>query len=224
MLNKVKRYIRDNENILVLAAYIYRLIGCNSFKGKRKAKVEWRGAFIKHCKIDASGVGNVVTIGKGCRLKKCQIRIIGNNNKINILNDCVGSDLNIWMEDSGNEITIGHNTRFTGYCHLACIEGTNINVGERCLFSSDVIIRTGDSHSILNMDGKRTNLSMNISIGDHVWIGNKVIILKGTEISDDSVVGTGAIVIKQKFEKNSMIVGSPAKAGRTRIDWSSQRN
>lgn len=223
MLYKVKRYIRNNETILVLAAFIYRLIGINSFKGKRKVKVKWRGAFIKRCKINVSGVGNSIIIEKGCRLKNCQITILGNNNTLNISNDCVGNGLNVWMEDDENSIMVGHNTWFTGFCHLACIEGTKIYVGKRCLFASDVTIRTGDSHSILNMDGKRTNPSLNVSIADHVWVGNKVIILRGAEVPEDSVVGTGAIVTRQKFEKNSIIVGSPAKVVRLGINWDSQR-
>lgn len=74
-------------------------------------------------------------------------------------------------------------------------------IGERCLFSSKITIRIGNSHSILDKNGTRINPSKGISIGNHVWIGNTVIILKGTEVNEDSVIATGGILYRQ--EKNS---------------------
>lgn len=49
-----------------------------------------------------------------------------------------------------------------------------------------------------------------ITIGENVFIGCNVIILKGTEIGDNCVVGAGAVV-SGKFESNSVIVGNPAR-------------
>ena len=82
---------------------------------------------------------------------------------------------------------------FWAKTHLACIEGTAISIGEHCLFSSDVTLRTGDSHAITDLAGKRINASEDIILADHVWVGNRAIITKGASVAQDSVVATGAI-------------------------------
>lgn len=53
-----------------------------------------------------------------------------------------------------------------------------------------------------------------ITIGRNVWVGLNAIILKGTEIGDNSVVGAGAVV-RGKFPANCVIAGNPAKVVKT---------
>ena len=49
-----------------------------------------------------------------------------------------------------------------------------------------------------------------ITIGNNVWIGANVIVLKGTVLGDNTVVGTGSVV-KGEYPSNCVIVGNPAK-------------
>lgn len=49
-----------------------------------------------------------------------------------------------------------------------------------------------------------------ISIGDNVFLGARSVILPGTTIGNNCIVGAGA-VIKGNFPENSIIVGNPAK-------------
>ena len=65
---------------------------------------------------------------------------------------------------------------------------------------------------------KRLNNAESIDIGDHVWIGSDVIVLKGSKISGGSVVGLRSLV-KGKVEKNVLVVGSPARQIRKNIEW-----
>ena len=90
------------------------------------------------------------------------------------------------------------------------------------MFSSDIRISTGDSHSILQ-DGKRVNPSENVIIGDHCWIGTKVDILKGSRICNGSIVGCRALVLSKFEEKNIVLAGVPAKKVKENTDWCRER-
>ncbi len=159
----------------------------------------------------------------GTRLNNCHIHIYGNNNKITVGGFCALNDVDICMEDDDNEIIIGNRTTFEGKTHLAAIEGTNIMIGGDCMFSANIVFRTGDSHSIINSDGQRVNPSKDIFVGDHVWVGNTVIVNKGVKILDNSIIGAGSVVTKQ-FEKSGIVVaGNPAKEVKEQISWLRQR-
>jgi maltose O-acetyltransferase len=47
-------------------------------------------------------------------------------------------------------------------------------------------------------------------IGDNVFVGNNVKILKGSKIGHNSVVGNGSLVTKA-FPENVILAGFPAK-------------
>ena len=55
-----------------------------------------------------------------------------------------------------------------------------------------------------------------------MWICNKVTILKGVNIEDNVVIGTGSIVTTN-FEKNSLIAGIPAIILKKNINWKRER-
>ena len=80
-------------------------------------------------------------------------------------------------------------------------------------------IRLGDSHSILDSDGKRINKAKDIAIGDHVWIGQQVIVLKGSTVGADSIVGTGSLLTGKTYDSNSIIAGIPAKIVKQHVSW-----
>ena len=87
------------------------------------------------------------------------------------------------------------------------------------MFSDTITFRTGDSHSILGSDGKRINKAKDITIGDHVWIGQQVIVLKGSTVGADSIVGTGSLLTGKTYDSNSIIAGIPAKTVKQHVSW-----
>lgn len=91
------------------------------------------------------------------------------------------------------------------------------------MFSKDIVFRTGDSHSIVDENGIRINLSKDISIGNHVWVGNMVIVTKGAFVGDNCILGTGSIVTKAFRESNVILAGSPARIVKERINWLRKR-
>lgn len=180
--------------------------------------------FAKHTSFRIKGDNNVVKIEKGLtRLVNCKFYIVGNNNTINIEAGCKLVNVSFYIEDSNGSISIGRNSIITGCTHLAVIEGKSINIGERCLFSQNITLRTGDSHSVLDNKGERINPSKDIAIGDHVWIRNSVTILKGVKINDNSVVATGCLLTGKEFPSNSIIGGIGGAVLKSEIDWCEER-
>ena len=214
----IKRYVRDHEGLMKFLALIYRAIGFNSIKGKANMKILWGGVFAQRTHIKNNGKNNCLILEEGCRIYDSQIQFFGENNTVKIEHDCVLRNVDIWISDGGI-IEVGHNTHFSGKTHIACIEGKKVHIGERCLFSDTITFRTGDSHSILDSDGKRINKAKDIAIGDHVWIGQQVIVLKGSTVGADSIVGTGSLLTGKTYDSNSIIVGIPAKIVKQHVSW-----
>jgi len=53
--------------------------------------------------------------------------------------------------------------------------------------------------------------SEEISIGDDVWVGANVTILKGARIGNGTIVATGAVVLRGDYPDHCILAGNPAK-------------
>lgn len=51
---------------------------------------------------------------------------------------------------------------------------------------------------------------MPVTIGNNVWLGSRVMILKGVSIGDNSVIGASSVVTKP-IPANCIAAGNPAK-------------
>lgn len=173
--------------------------------------------------ITRKSKNNTVMISDFSRLKNCSVYIDGNDNTVTIGEFCCLNGAEFYIEDSGNNITIGNHTSIDGKTHFAAIESTDIRVGDDCMFSADIQIRSGDSHVILDQAGKRINPSQSVVIGNHVWICNRAVVLKGTVIGDNSVVANSAVVRGCFNDSGSILAGVPAKAIKTGINWKRER-
>lgn len=193
----------------------------NKYRGK--VHIINEGAILKKCKFISNGKNNRVTFLNGSFFDNCSFLLYGNNNNIVIGCNCKGKFTEFYIEDNNGAIEVGDNTSFCGKAHLAVIEGTKIKIGENCLFSSDIVLRTGDSHSILDLNGKRINPSKDIVIKNHVWVGHKVSINKNVTIEENTMIGTGAIVTKSTMKSNVIVAGVPAKIVKENINWDSRR-
>ncbi len=93
--------------------------------------------------------------------------------------------------------------------------GSKISIGGGCAIGRDVIIRDYDAHVI---DEPGFEMSKPITIGNHVWIGNRAIIQKGVTIGDGAIIAAGAIVTKD-VPKHSVAAGVPAKIIKNNVKW-----
>jgi len=97
-------------------------------------------------------------------------------------------------------ITIGDNTAIGGNCKILDNDFHPIDAEERLRLLNDV--HGGDAVDLIP--------SREIHIGKNCFIGCNSIILKGTVLGDNCVVGAGAVVAG-KFEDNCVIAGNPAR-------------
>lgn len=178
---------------------------------------------VRNLHVDIRGSHNTIIIKDHSVLRDCFIHIRGDNNRIVISDSCQCNQLTCSVEDNGNTIQVGEETHFAGSIELAALEGTTIAIGKNCMCSGLIHFRTSDSHSILNLKGERINQAKSIHIGNHVWIGRAVTCLKGSKISDDSIVGASSLVCGQFEETNVVIAGIPAEIVKTGVTWSDKR-
>lgn len=97
-----------------------------------------------------------------------------------------------------------------------------IKIGANCLFSSNISIRTSDGHAIYSIDNPNVPLNkpeFGVEIGDHVWCGSKVDILKDVKIGNDSIIGTRSLVTRGSYLPNVVLAGIPAKIVRKGVNW-----
>lgn len=164
-------------------------------------------AQLKNVRIHIYGEENQIIIHNFARLFNTSITVNGNGNTVEIGEFCAFNQTELHIEDDGNTIRVGDYTTIHGKTHLAAIEGTKIEIGNDCMFSSDIHFATGDSHSILDFEGKRRNLSQDIVIGNHVWLGTKVTCLKNVRVADNCIVGACTLLCKQYDTLNCIIGG-----------------
>ena len=194
--------------------------GLNFIKTKYKKiknKLEIFGKLRKN-KIKISRNNNIIYVGKNSILRDCNIFIKGNNNILYIGDDCVVNKTSIILDNEGAEIRIGNQTSIAK-AQIVSLEPYKIEIGDDCMLSYDIEIRNTDSHKIYDKNtNQRINEGNSVNIGNHVWLGMRVIILKGVTIEDNSIVAGGSIVTKD-VKSNTIVSGSPAKQIKENIYW-----
>lgn len=219
MKELIKNMIKTNYLFNEVTAYIYNIFGIKYkiIRGK-KNYIIYKKAYLRRMKIKISGNQNVVTIHPKAKLTNCSINITGKNCKVNIGESCILNNVTLALSQDCSKISFGKNCTMNGGLIYAG-ESKSITIGEDCMFSSKIDVRTTDSHSVISsVTSLRINKAKDIIIGDHIWIGNSVKILKGTIIENNSIIGANAVV-SGIVKENCMAVGIPAKVIKTEVTW-----
>lgn len=163
--------------------------------------------------------GNTVLIPRSAQCDNLRITFRGNGNKVVVGNGCKFKQTNaIYIQGDGNRLFIGDNVTFDQDVSIVMAEGTRCEIGSDCIFAKGVRIRTSDQHSIFDSGGTRINHAKDVLIGNHVWLGASVIVMKGVTIADGSVVGMDSMVTRD-IPAYSIAVGKPAKVIKDGIRW-----
>jgi acetyltransferase-like isoleucine patch superfamily enzyme len=186
--------------------------------------INYAGATLNSVSFDIYGPGNVINIMPGCYLNNVKFVIGGGYHKITFESNVrIHEHASVWIEDPFSELRIGSGTRIESI-KICLLESTKINIGSNCLFSTNVEVRTSDSHSIIDLTTKkRINHAKNVYIGNRVWVSANATILKGSKISDDSIVANNAVVAGEFNDSNIVIAGNPGKKVKENISWQFDR-
>lgn len=150
--------------------------------------------------INLSISGGVIFKGPG---------YMGNNSAIEVGNSAI--------------VEFGNNFGITSSFRLACRK--KIIIGNNFSSSWDVLIFDTDFHTMVNViTGEENVESQDIFIGNDVWLGNRVTVLKGAYIPSRSIVACNSIFNKNMSneDENSIYAGCPAipvKRDWTRIEF-----
>ena len=108
----------------------------------------------------------------------------------------------------GGRLEIGHHSFINYGCSIVATE--LVQIGANCTIGTHVIIMDNDFHRLEPEHRNERPESAPVIIEDNVWLGARVIVLKGIRIGTGSVVGAGSIVNKD-IPARSVAVGNPAR-------------
>jgi acetyltransferase-like isoleucine patch superfamily enzyme len=138
--------------------------------------------------------------------------VLGKNSKI-IINSVfrIYSNSTIYVNENAH-LLLGSGYINSGL-NLSCFE--KIEIGEKVVISENVTIRDSDNHQITSYNHVKT---APIKIGNHVWIGMNVTILKGVTIGDGAIIAANSLVTKN-IPAHAMAGGIPAKIIKQNVEW-----
>ena len=126
----------------------------------------------------------------------------------------VGEDVEIrppFYVDYGTNIRIGART-FVNFGFMA-LDVADITLGADCQLGPNVQLLTPTHPVDPELRRAKWEAAKPIVIGDNVWLGGGVIVCPGVTIGENTVVGAGAVVVKD-LPANVVAVGNPARVVR----------
>lgn len=144
--------------------------------------------------------------------------LIRNRGELCFEGDVSVADSNYWDIGPGARMTVGSGTSFSPGVKIVISEG--LRLGDKCAVGWDTQILDTDFHR----HGAVGQIAVEVPtgqivIGNHVWVGSGVKIMKGIEIADDCIVAAGSLVTRSFVRKGSLIGGVPAKVIRDGYAW-----
>jgi acetyltransferase-like isoleucine patch superfamily enzyme len=127
--------------------------------------------------------------------------------------------------------SLGHGCKISARGTVVFGDGVNITaesgivahrkvyIGRNALISWGVLIMDTDLHVIRDEGHNVLNAPKEIVIGDRVWIGCNVLVLKGVQIANGIVVAAGTTLTRSVSEEHCCVAGSPPRIVRRNITW-----
>ena len=218
-------FLYKHRIIRVLLPLYHVIIGKTIVIRKKNNELNTTSANLYHDRIDfTSGRNNYIYIGDSTSLERSRITIKGNNNKIIIGENSFCNGLVLIVEGNDNCILIGRDAFILDDTRIYVVDGSTFKLGNGCMLSDRIEIRTTDNHSILDRTtSRRLNYEEDVIIQDNVWIGTGATILKGAEIAEGCIVGASSVITRKHTVPFSIIAGNPAKNIKSNVIWTMER-
>ncbi|WP_455645473.1 acyltransferase [Methanosphaera sp.] len=177
---------------------------------------------LKDSTIKFHGKNNILICEENVRLVNSRIQFKKDNSIIYLASNKYNYQLVVDIYNN-SVLFMDKNSSMNGVIHFILSEEKNIFVGKDCLFSFGIWFRLADPHLIYDANSmNRINWSRSIYVGDHVWFGQKAMILKGTHIGSGSIVGAESVVSNKKIPSNTVWAGNPARQVRSNVFYDRQ--
>lgn len=121
---------------------------------------------------------------------------------------------------NSGKLEFGDKAIITANTSLIC--GKHIEIGSDTQVSWNCLFMDTDLHPIFEKNGNKEQLNypQDIILGNHVWVGCRSTILKGTVVKNGCIVAAGSLLANQKFEVENAIVSSNKRVLKENIEWS----
>lgn len=117
-------------------------------------------------------------------------------------------EIEIQTRELDAKVEIGNNVYTSNNLFICCRK--SVKIGDKTLIGKDVVIMDHNGHGIDPSRRYTPGTAKEIEIKENVWLGNNVVILPGTKIGKNSIVGANSVV-KGEFQEDVIIQGNPAK-------------
>jgi acetyltransferase-like isoleucine patch superfamily enzyme len=183
----------DNNSIRILSS---KIENTDLTVNGRDNEIEFTGAYVAGSTITLEGGNNKICFEKGVMFRDSSLIIRGEN--------CT--------------VHIGANSTFGGIRIVNVGKHNAVSIGSDCLFSDNIELWASDTHAIMNEKKEHINPEKPVRIGNNVWVGSRVIILKGVSIDDGSIIGMGSVVTKS-VPANVISAGYPNRTIKENVSW-----
>lgn len=189
------------------------------YADERGNKILYEGPSGKLVKVTFVGSNNTMVIARDAKIGRLIAQFDCDNGYFELGSGDNGSFSTFVRLGQDSKVTVGNNVSANGICVISAVEGTQVTIGDDCMLAMENEIRADDSHPIFDVHtGQRVNPSKSISIGAHVWMAKRAVVLGGSTMGAGSVLGFGAILTGD-VPNNAVAVGVPARVVRRDVAW-----
>jgi acetyltransferase-like isoleucine patch superfamily enzyme len=128
--------------------------------------------------------------------------IIGTNVRLN------STIATLELVAGGGRLEIGDSSFINYGCSISATQ--LVRIGKDCSIGTHSTLIDNDFHCIEPDRRNITPPSKPIILEDNVWLGSRVIVLRGVTIGEGSVVGAGSVVTRD-IPPRSLAAGNPAR-------------